>query len=185
MGTKKGTKVGKSVDSKAASTAANTLAPRADISSAGAMPIMRSLLANSGVVAFVEVVASARRKASDPPQTGPVAAELALFESRLNGVGPKRALRSSYRVENASHLHECLMQKFREVIDVYGIDAVLSFDDQEPLELLHYVDPGNPENWVRIRGTGSYGGNVYEVELDDGSYQSIAIQYVGTPETGS
>ncbi|QDU84278.1 hypothetical protein Pla163_13850 [Planctomycetes bacterium Pla163] len=180
-----GTKNTKKTEPKTKSSAARGLAPDPRFAQVGVATSLRAQLAASGVVANVEVVASPRRRASDPPPTGPIAQELALFRDRLNEVGPSKALRSAHRVDNASHLHDCLMRKFNAVIDQYGIGAVLSFDDQEPLELLHYIDPGNPDNWYRIRGTGSYGGNVYEVELDDGSFQSLAIQYVGAPNTVS
>lgn len=142
--------------------------------------LLRSSLTTSGIVTDIEVVGSPVVE-SGGGGTTPVAQKVQDFVDVLNAKGPTTARRSSDRVYNLNQLHDAVIRKFDAAYeDPTTRPLVLSVDLNDPLELLHRIDRDDPREWIRVRGTEAFGGNIYEVFLPDGTSQSIAIQYVSS-----
>jgi hypothetical protein len=132
---------------------------------------------SSGIVAEVIVRASPVIAHVDDDPGIAIAPELVEFVAKLNTTAPLKATRSSDRVQNTLELHEALKDKWRNLKDAIGADAMLSVTFNTPLILLHRIDPTHPYRWIKDQGASRYGSNLYEVEVDAGGRQAISIEF--------
>lgn len=87
--------------------------------------------------------------------------------------GPESCPRTDDRVVNTYELHHAIREKYKNAED--DGDQLLYVEFDQPRLIDHIILENRV--WLPVSSNETFGGVVYDVVLDDGSTQSIGVQY--------